>query len=127
MNEEKQKEVIEAYLAAYNRFDVEGMIAQLHPQIVFQNVSDGEVNAEANGIEQFREMAVRSAAMFSSRHQQASEFSADGAVVSIEIAYEGILATNLPNGMQAGETLQLTGRSEFIFEDGKLIRITDFS
>ncbi|MEL6553472.1 MAG: nuclear transport factor 2 family protein [Cyanobacteria bacterium J06621_11] len=127
MNEEKQKEVIEAYLAAYNRFDVEGMIAQLHPQIVFQNVSDGEVNAEANGIEQFREMAVRSAAMFSSRHQQASEFSADGAVVSIEIAYEGILATNLPNGMQAGETLQLIGRSEFIFEDGKLIRITDFS
>lgn len=127
MNEEKQKEVIEAYLAAYNRFDVEGMIAQLHPQIVFQNVSDGEVNAEANGIEQFREMAVQSAAMFSSRHQQASEFSADGAVVSIEIAYEGILATNLPNGMQAGETLQLIGRSEFIFEDGKLIRITDFS
>ena len=45
----------------------------------------------------------------------------------IEVAYEGVLASDLPNGMKAGETLRLSGRSEFTFRDGKIYRITDAS
>lgn len=43
------------------------------------------------------------------------------------IDYEGVLASDLPNGMKAGETLRLNGRSEFTFRDGKIYRIADIS
>ncbi|MEO1390330.1 MAG: nuclear transport factor 2 family protein, partial [Cyanobacteria bacterium J06634_6] len=99
----------------------------VHPKVTFKNVSGSEVNAEAEGIEQFRELAEQAKALFLSRHQQASNFKFVDNTVSVDIAYEGVLAADLPNGMKAGETLQLTGRSEFEFESHTISRITDFS
>lgn len=37
------------------------------------------------------------------------------------------LASDLSSGMKAGNTLELTGRSEFEFRDGKIFRLTDYS
>ncbi|MEO0518768.1 MAG: nuclear transport factor 2 family protein [Cyanobacteria bacterium P01_A01_bin.116] len=127
MKNEKQKALIDRYLAAYNSFDIDAMIALVHPEIVFKNVSGGEVNAEAVGTEQFRKMANQSKEMFSSRRQQANNFKSDNGLASVDIVYEAVLATDLPNGMKKGEQLQLTGRSEFTFADGKISSITDFS
>ncbi|MBN2062515.1 MAG: hypothetical protein JW882_19080 [Deltaproteobacteria bacterium] len=45
----------------------------------------------------------------------------------IDVAYEGVLASDMANGMKSGETLRLNGRSEFTFRDGKILRITDIS
>ena len=127
MTNEEQKRAIEKYIAAYNSFDIDGMLALVHPKVTFKNVSGSEVNAEAEGIEQFRELAEQAKALFLSRHQQASNFKFVDNSVSVDIAYEGVLAADLPNGMKAGETLQLTGRSEFEFESHTISRITDFS
>ena len=127
MTNEEQKRAIEKYIAAYNSFDIDGMLALVHPKVTFKNVSGSEVNAEAEGIEQFRELAEQAKALFLSRHQQASNFKFVDNTVSVDIAYEGVLAADLPNGMKAGETLQLTGRSEFEFESHTISRITDFS
>jgi hypothetical protein len=43
------------------------------------------------------------------------------------MACEGALASDLPNGMKAGEALHLSWRSEFTFRDGKIYRIIDVS
>ncbi len=64
MSVEEQKALIEQYLVAYNSFDVDSMTALIHPQIVFKNVSEGTVNAEAVGMEQFREMANQAKTLF---------------------------------------------------------------
>ena len=48
-------------------------------------------------------------------------------MVTVDIAYRGELAVDLPNGMKAGEQLQLNGRSEFESDKGRLIKIADFS
>lgn len=127
MTEEEQKTVIQGYLSAYNSFDIEGMVALVHSGVVFKNVAGGEVNAEAVGVDQFREMATQSKALFSSRHQKATNFKFTGNIATTDIAYEGILAVDLPNGMKAGEVLRLNAWSEFEFKDGKIYRITDFS
>ena len=55
MNTEEQKAVIEGYIAAYNSFDVEAMLAFIHPEVVFKNVAKGEVTATATGIDEFLE------------------------------------------------------------------------
>ncbi len=127
MTDEEKKNAIRSYLAAYNGFDIEGMVAIVHPEVVFKNVSGGEVNAQTEGVEQFRQLANKSKALFSSRNQKATKFNFTGDIVTVDITYEGVLAVDLPNGMKAGEVLRLNGRSEFEFKDGKMFKITDFS
>jgi ketosteroid isomerase-like protein len=127
MHTDEKRALLERYLDAYNSFDIERMMELIHQDIEFKNVSGGEVNASASGKTEFRELAEQSKRLFSSRKQTVTKFNLDGDGASLEIDYVGVLAANLPNGMKAGETLQLTGRSEFDFRDGKIYRITDHS
>jgi ketosteroid isomerase-like protein len=127
MTNEEQKAAIQKYIAAYNNFDVDGMAVLVHPEVVFKNIAGGEVNAETVGVDQLRELANKSKALFSSRHQKATNFEFTGGSVTVDIAYEGVLAVDLPNGMKVGEVLRLKGRSEFEFKNGKISSIIDFS
>jgi hypothetical protein len=103
------------------------MMAKIHPDVQFQNVSGGEVNATASGADEFRQLAEQSKGLFSSRNQTLRAFESDGDKAVIEVAYEAVLAVDLPNGMKAGETLRLDGRSEFVFRDGRIHRLADYS
>ncbi len=127
MNEDEKRSVIEQYLNAYNAFDIKGMISVIHHDIEFKNVSGGEVNATASGVDEFHELAEQSNRLFSSRKQTITSFRTENDKAFIDVAYEGVLASDLPNGMKAGETLRLNGRSEFTFRDGKIYQITDIS
>ena len=119
--------LIERYLAAYNAFDIDGMMSVLHPDIGFKNVSDGAINATASGSTEFRELAEQSRVLFSMRKQTITGFETKEEQAVTGIDFEGVLAADLPNGMKAGETLRLHGRSEFAFRDGLIYRITDIS
>lgn len=127
MTNEELKTLIQSYIAAYNSLDIEGMVALVHPEVVFKNVVKDRVNAKAVGAAQFREMAIQSKTMFSSRRQEATNFKFTGNIATIDIAYEAVLAVDLPNGLKTEEILRLNGQSEFEFKDGKIYRITDFS
>jgi len=127
MRDEFKKSTILAYLQAYNSFDIDGMIKLLHADIVFKNIAAGEVNTQTTGRKEFRQLAEQSKALFTSRQQVPSNFSFTGDQANIDIAYQGVLAVDLPNGLKSGETLKLGGRSEFTFKDGLLIAISDYS
>jgi ketosteroid isomerase-like protein len=119
--------VIERYVAAYNAFDVPGMLAVLHPDVEFQNVSGGEVTASSRGRDEFRQLAERAASLFTRRRQTVVDYGRDGEGAWITIDYEGELAADLGPGMRAGDTLRLTGRSTFEFRDGAIARLIDES
>lgn len=121
------REIIDRYLAAYNAFDVAGMLEVLHPDIEFRNVANGEVTAAARGRDEFRALAKRAATLFTSRRQTVSEYGNEGDEAWISIDYEGVLATDLGPGMAAGDTLRLTGRSTFTFRDGLIVKLVDES
>lgn len=123
----EKQDIIHRYIAAYNRFDIEGMLACIHPEVVFQNIAGGRINAEAVGIEPFRELAVQSRALFSSRRQTISNILFMDDITTVDISFEAVAAANLPNGIKAGQVLKLNGHSEFQFKEGKLCRITDYS
>ncbi len=127
MTHEEKLGLIERYLHAYNTFDTEGMLAVIHPDIVFKNISCGEVNATASGKDEMRRLAEQSKDLFISRRQTVTHFEANDDQASADVAFTGVLAADLPNGMKKGETLKLTGRSEFRFRDGKICKITDIS
>ena len=127
MDHDAKRSVIERYITAYNAFDVDGMMETIHDDIEFKNVSGGVVTAAASGAREFRELAEQSKGLFTSREQVIRTFESHGDKAVIQVAYEAVLATDLPNGMKAGETLRLDGRSEFVFRDGQISQLADYS
>src|SRR4051812_36614098 len=114
--------LIERYIAAYNAFDVPGMMALLHPDIVFENIAGGEVTASARGTDEFRALAEHAATLFTTRRQVITQYLPTPAGVTVEIDYEGVLAADLGPELRAGTTLRLTGRSVFEIREGRIVR-----
>lgn len=127
MIDAREKDLIERYLAAYNGFDIEAMLAQLDPAVRFENVASGQLTAEASGIDDFRRLAEQSKGMFSEREQRVTGLTRQGGTVVAEIAWRGRLATDIPDGPAAGTVLEMTGRSEFEFGAGGIVKIVDRS
>jgi ketosteroid isomerase-like protein len=127
MSDAHRKATIERYLAAYNRFDVDAMLAELAPDVRFENVAGGQVNAEANGIEAFRRLAEQGRQLFSEREQRVTALAFDGDTARAAIAWRGRFAADIPGGPQAGTLIELQGESEFTFDGVRIARLVDRS
>lgn len=125
MQESTKRQLIEDYIRAYNSFDVDGMMACLHHEISFENISQGVVTASANGAGEFRQIAEKGADIFQSRCQTIITLRIDDDSAVAEIDYRGVLAIDIPNGPSAGQEIRLQGRSAFTFREGKITRIVD--
>nr|WP_145403282.1 nuclear transport factor 2 family protein [Paenibacillus xylanexedens] len=127
MENSKLKDLIEQYIKAYNAFNIDGMIDVLHERVHFKNITNGDVNAQTQGIEEFRALAEQSAQIFSQRCQVVKSIAFTDDKAEVEIDYEGILSVDLPNGMKAGESVKLQGKSIYQMKDEKLVLIEDYS
>ena len=103
------------------------MIKNLADDVVFENVSNGKVDLRTEGLEAFKKQAESAKQYFVQRKQTIESWEFNNIKVSIDINYEAVLATDLPNGLKAGDTLNLKGISEFEFESGQIKKITDKS
>ncbi|MDM5286499.1 nuclear transport factor 2 family protein [Peribacillus castrilensis] len=127
MISEKSKKIIENYIMAYNSFDIERMVKLLHKEIMFRNFTNGEMNTEIRGIQEFKELAEKSSKIFSSRRQTVIDYNAIEDKAEVQIEYEAILAVDLPNGLNSGDKIQLKGKSIFGLNEGKISLIEDYS
>jgi len=123
----EMRALIDQYIEAYNNMDVAGMLLTVHPDVEFKNISEGTVNASANGVEELQALAEKSKSLFSERQQTILAFETDENKAVASIAFRAVVAGDLPNGLQKGQVLSLTGRSEFYFRDGRIFKITDIS
>jgi hypothetical protein len=119
--------LVDHYIDAYNRKDIDDMLMDVHPQVEFKNISAGVVNASTNGVVELRILAQQSLSLFSERHQMIESFEIQGPVAVATIAFRAVVAADLPNGLKKGQVLNLSGRSEFEFQDGAISKITDIS
>lgn len=122
-----RRRAVECYVDAYNRFDVDGMLAGLSEDVVFENLSDGEVTASSHGIEEFRRLAELSRAMFSQREQTITAWEFRSMSVRVAVAWQGVLAVEMPQGPAIGTVLKMCGESEFQFRNERICRIVDCS
>lgn len=127
MENEKAQEIIENYVRSYNRFDTEGMLQNLHEEVKFQNISGGVVNATTSGKEAFKNQAEEAKQYFKEREQNIKRLLFNGDQAEAEIDYKGVLATEFPGGLKAGDAINLQGKSVFKFMNNKIIEITDIS
>jgi len=127
MDMDAKKHLIQTYIDAYNNFDVDRMMSVLHENVCFENVQNGTVNAKANNRADFRSLAEQAKALFSSRKQTITNTQFDASTATIDLSYVGILACDFPNGMKAGEKVEMNGRSEFEFADNLITLVRDIS
>lgn len=123
----KKIEIVKNFIKAYNSLNVESMLAYLHPEIEFKNISNAVENAHTNGIEKFSELANNSINIFSEREQKITSYRESNDAVNVEINFRGILAIDLPNGLKARETLIMNGKSTYVFKDNLIISLVDES
>ena len=122
------RSLVERYIDAYNRKDVAAILALVHPQVKFQNIAGGEVNASTHGIAELEALARQSLALFSERRQTLQTFASQGPVAMVTVAFHAVVAADLPAlGLKQGDVMDLAGRSEFEFRDGLISKITDIS
>ena len=121
------KQLVEAYIEAYNRFDVAGMLVPLHEDVVFRSIANSEVNLTTTGRESFRQQAEQATQYFSQREQRVTDWQVSNQQVEVAVDYPAVAAIAIPNGLKPGDTLQIQGKSIFKFADGKIISVEDIS
>lgn len=127
ISEEQNISIVENYIQSYNRFDVEGMLKDLDPELVFKNISNGEIDLSTRGIPEFKIQAEKAKEIFSQREQKITDRIVEGNMVEVGIDYEGILNSDLSNGLKKGTTIKLKGKSIFKFRNDKIIEIRDIT
>lgn len=116
---------VAAYLEAYNRKDVDGMLNCLSPSVSFLDMSGDSVTVSTNGLEEFRALALAGADAFLSRTQDVRNAITVADTTVLEIAFSAVVARDLPNGWMAGQNVSLAGRSRYRVECGQIVEIID--
>jgi SnoaL-like domain len=127
MTEIEKKNLVENYVRTYNSFDIEGMLNDLHDEIIFKNISNGNLTLEIKGLADFKNQAQQAVSFFTEREQKIENIIFTEQGCEIDIDYQAKLAIDLPNGLRAGDKIELKGKSVFRFNDDKIIEIQDIS
>lgn len=117
--------LIDRYIDAYNRIDVDAMLATMHSEVIFENYTAGVLSVRTAGTHELRHLAESSRHLFSARHQTITRYSEADGTAYAQIHFQGTFAVDLPNGIRAGQGIALDGRSEYRERDGLLIYIAD--
>jgi hypothetical protein len=119
--------IIENYIDGYNQFDIDKMVANFDEEMVFENISNNEINMSLTGLSAFKQQAEQAKTYFTKREQKVTSFKHTEDQTEVEIEYHAILALDFPNGLKKGSELNLKGKSIFQFVGNKLIKLTDIS
>jgi hypothetical protein len=119
--------IIQNYIDGYNRFDIDKMLADFDDHIIFENIQDGQTTMSLTGLTALKQQAEMAKKYFTTRIQTIKSFKHVDNTTEIEIDYHAILAMDFPNGLKKGQELNLSGKSRFVFEKDRVIKLTDIS
>lgn len=123
MKPELYQKMIKEYIDAYNAFDINGMLKNLHREIQFENIVNGEVTLSISGISDFRDHAARNAEYFITREQKIKNIDILPYEIRINLDFRAILKKDFPDRYKAGDRMDFQGKSVFTFKDGRIAKI----
>lgn len=128
VNREKQmKLIIDQYIKAYNEFNVDSMLKNVHRDVEFKNMANGELNVHIHGKTTLKSQAEDSTRLLKKREMMITKQVINGDTVENDISFKAVLNVDFPDGPKSGELVKLKGRSIFKFKNGKIIYIEDVS
>ncbi|SFW55843.1 nuclear transport factor 2 family protein [Luteibacter sp. UNCMF366Tsu5.1] len=120
-----RRQLIDRYIEAYNRFDIDGMLATLSDDVRFEHHAGDTLAVATDGKTEFEKLARVGAAMFASRQQTVQSLEERDATIVATIDFHGEIAEDIPDGPGAGTVIEMRGQSEFGFADGRICRVID--
>jgi hypothetical protein len=127
MKEKVMKKIVDQYFKAYNEFDLEGMMKNIHRDVVFKNYAGGEVNLELNGKLAFKNQIEQAFALFKNREMKIVEQKFGDDIVENKIDFKGVLAMDISDELKKYDLIKLQSNSIFKFKNGKIISIEDMN
>lgn len=127
MKEKRMKRIIDEYIKAYNEFDVDGMIRNVHENMEFKNIANGEVNFELNGKNTFKKQIEQAFSIFKKREMKIIEQNFRDDLVENKIDFKGVLAMDISDELKKHNLIKLQSKSIFQFKNGKIISIKDIN
>ncbi len=125
--EKQMKRIIDDYIKAYNEFNVDKMLKNVHRDVEFKNIAGGEINVHIQGKTILKTQAEDSNKLLKKREMKITQQTIDGDTVENKIDFKGVLAVDIPDGPKTGELVKLNGKSIFKFKNLKIISIEDIS
>ncbi len=119
------KKIVQNYIAAYNNFDIEGMVSNLHRDVTFKNISEGKITLQLVGKKAFLIQATEAKKLFKQREMKILKELYNDNVVEVEIEFTGTFHPHFFDDSK--NSISIKGRSIFSFKDGKIISIEDIS
>lgn len=119
--------LIARYIECYNARDIEGMVACVTDDVIFENIASDGQSMRLEGKAAMANVAELSGNAFSYRRQRVISLVDGTERAAAEIEFEGKAAVDLPNGVKAGESIRVRGASFFEIRGGLLCRIADYS
>lgn len=127
MKKEKQKNIIENYITAFNNFDIDKMIENLSTNITFKNTENGIITLTTNSKEEFIDISKKSMDFFKNRKIEIIDFDYVDNIVIVYYKFIAILSQDLNDKFKKGDTFNLGGKTIFTFKNKKIIALEDFS
>jgi hypothetical protein len=127
MENKTYKKVIENYIEAYNNHNIDEMLSEMDDNIIFTNISGGKINLQTRGITELRSAAITALEFFRERSQTITNMKFEDDKVEINIVFRAVTAVDFPDGLKAGNAVELQGTSVFKFRNNKITELTDIS
>ncbi|GEM66661.1 hypothetical protein SMI01S_02670 [Sphingobacterium mizutaii NBRC 14946 = DSM 11724] len=123
-----REEIIKNYIDGYNSFNTEMMARDLDEQLLFENISNGNVTDSLLGKQEFINQAEQAKSIFSERHQKITSIEHFENHSEINIDYTAKLSKDLSPELNIGDSISLKGKSIFEFSpENKIIVLKDIS
>ena len=127
MKEKIMKKIVDDYFKAYNEFDLEGMMKNIHRDVIFKNYAGEEVNLELNGKPAFKTQIKQAFALFKNREMKIIEQKFEDDMVENKIDFKGVLAMDISDELKKYDLIKHQSKSIFKFKGGKIISIEDIN
>jgi hypothetical protein len=127
MKEKLMKKIVEQYFKAYNEFNLEGMVGNIHDDLIFKNIVNGEITYELKGKESFKKQIEQAFAIFKKREMKVVEQKFGDDIVENKIDFRGVLAVDISDKLKKYDLIKLQSKSIFQFKNGKIISIEDIN
>lgn len=121
-------EVVRNYIDAYNRMDVDALLACVTDDVRFENHCNSHASSLIlHGRAALAELARQSVAIFSERQQTVEDAVVAGDRVALRIAFRGTVAAKPPEGWTGGQELALNGCTFLTLRENRISAIIDMS
>ncbi|MGZ7160741.1 MAG: nuclear transport factor 2 family protein [Methanobacterium sp.] len=127
MKEKLMKKIVDQYYKSYNKFNIDGMIKNIHEDMVFKNIVNGEVNFELKGKEAFKNQIEEAFALFKNRKMKIVKQKFGDDIVENKIDFKGVLAVDIPDQFKKYDLIKVQSKVIFKFKNGKIISIEDIN